>query len=524
MTIAAKCPGCGVALKVASKMAGRTGRCPRCGAEVRVPGPIGNGAKASAQAESKRPRQAATAAAKAGTSAKARFPQAARNSAEERTRIRRAALAALNGEIAPPRRSFGYLFALPLAAAVMVLLPLLYVALVGLAGYGVYYHWTEHVVMVQWGYGRLRILSVIAYVGIGFAGAVVTLFLIKPLFARPAREVRTRSLTPQGEPYLFRFVRELCELVGAPMPKRIDVDYQFNASAGFRRGMLSLVGADLVLTIGAPFVAGFTVSQFAGVLAHELGHFRQGMGMRLSYLVRSINAWFARVVYMRDEWDVWLQETANDVDIRIGWVLHLASFGVYLSRVVLWGLMMIGHAVCGLLLRQMEYDADRVSVQVTGSKCFELRRRKTQLLGFAYACAEQQVMGFLARRMYPDDIAQFMLMIAKETPQEVRDQLSEAMDKVRTHWLDTHPCDADRIRSAQREDAPGILHSNAPAAVLFDHFPALCRNVTWDLYSLIPRASVRPQDLRPVRELLADEQAGRIAERKARDETPIPLD
>ena len=272
-------------------------------------------------------------------------------------------------------------------------------------------------------------------------------------------------------------------------------------------------------------MAGLTVTQFAGVLAHELGHFRQGMGMRLTYLVRRVNAWFARVVHERDVWDEWLEETANDLDFRIGWVLLLASFGVYLSRAVLRVLMIFGHAVCGLLLRQREYDADRSETNVVGSQGFEETARRMQLLGFAYGCAEQQVMGFLARRKYPDDVAQFMLMVAREVPQEICEKIDKSVDESRTHWLDTHPSDADRIRNAQRQEAAGLLHLNAPAAVLFDHFGALCRNVTWDLYSLIPGANVQPQQLQPVRQLLADEQAGRRAERKAtEDDAPIPLD
>jgi hypothetical protein len=38
-------------------------------------------------------------------------------------------------------------------------------------------------------------------------------------------------------------------------------------------------------------------------MAHEFGHFAQSGGMRLTFIVRSINAWFGRVVHERDEWD-----------------------------------------------------------------------------------------------------------------------------------------------------------------------------------------------------------------------------
>ena len=51
---------------------------------------------------------------------------------------------------------------------------------------------------------------------------------------------------------------------------------------------------DVVLTIGLPLAAGLTIQEFAGVLAHEFGHFAQGAGMKLTYLIRATSAWFAR--------------------------------------------------------------------------------------------------------------------------------------------------------------------------------------------------------------------------------------
>lgn len=485
MTIAAKCPRCGAVLKVPEQAAGRRGKCGKCGAAFTVPA---------------RPR----------------------NVEPPARRIRRAALAALQNELPPVRRSFVYLAALPLVAAVMLALPALYVAVVALAGYGVYYHAVRHAFLVNEFQGWVRVVSAGLYVGVLLAGLIVVLFLLKPLFARPAREVRTRSLTPRGEPFLFRFVGELCDLVGAPRPSRIDVDYQINAAASLRRGIFR---SDLVLTLGTPLIAGLTLRQFTGVLAHELGHFRQGGGMRLSYLIRCVNAWFFRVAYERDEWDVWLDETANDLDVRFGgWMFAMARFGLVLTRSLLRLLMLVGHAVSGLLSRQMEYDADRCEALVAGVDAFEETTRQLRRLGFAYGCMESQVMGFLARGMYPDDMAHFMLMIYQQTPPEVFKQIDAAVDDDKTHWYDTHPGDADRIRAARRDGATGIFHVPGPASALLDHFPALCRNVTWDLYSLIPRANVRPQDLRPVRELLADEQTERIAARLARSDEPIPLD
>jgi Zn-dependent protease with chaperone function len=40
--------------------------------------------------------------------------------------------------------------------------------------------------------------------------------------------------------------------------------------------------------------------ELSEVLAHEFGHFSQGFGMRATYLIRSVNFWFTKVVYHRD--------------------------------------------------------------------------------------------------------------------------------------------------------------------------------------------------------------------------------
>ena len=99
-----------------------------------------------------------------------------------------------------------------------------------------------------------------------------------------------------------------------------------NASAGFmRQGVAGVLSNDLVLTIGLPLVAGLTVRQLGGVLAHEFGHFAQGGGMRLTAIVRGVNAWFARVVFERDEWDLRLEQWSKNLDGRVAILLWLAK-------------------------------------------------------------------------------------------------------------------------------------------------------------------------------------------------------
>ena len=142
-------------------------------------------------------------------------------------------------------------------------------------------------------------------------------------------------MLPEEEPELFRLIYAVCDTVQAPRPAPGAGRFQVNAFAGFRRGLPDLLRRRLTLSIGLPLVAGLSVRQFGGVLAHEFGHFSQGAAMRLTFIVRSVNAWFARVVYERDAWDDRLRSSAQRSDFRFGIILHLARAMVWVTRRIL---------------------------------------------------------------------------------------------------------------------------------------------------------------------------------------------
>lgn len=356
MPIQIQCGNCETTMRVGDEWAGKSGKCKKCGNLVQVPSTV--------------PAQLATVATPAPAPKPAAQPQAAQSLTYEQAQHH--IMGQFTGEIAPVRLPISYRFGVFLVAFVMVLLPLIYIGLIVLAGYGIYYHAVNHTGIFEAARGgRSGFFALLIYVAPMVIGGILVAFMIKPLFSRPPRDSRRRSLTREGEPLLFAFVDRVCEAVGSARPKRIDLDCQVNASASFRRGMLSFLGNDLVLTIGMPLVAGLSVQQFGGVLAHEFGHFSQGAGMRLTYVIRSIAFWFQRVVYERDSWDEWLHETARSIDLRIGWILFLAQLFVWITRKILFGLMVIGYAVGGFLLRQMEFDADRYEARLAGSEAFE---------------------------------------------------------------------------------------------------------------------------------------------------------
>ncbi|MGD9721387.1 MAG: M48 family metallopeptidase [Pirellulales bacterium] len=426
------------------------------------------------------------------------------------TALTREILATLTGHIEPVRCSLAYQAAIGLVFLVMLLLPLVYVGMIVGVGYGIYLY-AVHGTWLFTGVGtgrsvRVGIFTLLLYLGPLAVGIILLLFMCKPLFARPARREKPRSLTRRGEPLLFAFVEKLAAVVGAPCPSRIDVDCHVNASASFRRGWLSMLGNDMVLTVGLPLVAGCNLRQLAGVLAHEFGHFAQGWGMRLSYVIRQISHWLTRVVYERDAWDQTLVDWSTGSDYRLQIVLWTARGCVWLTRRALWLLMIVGHAVSGVLLRQMEFDADMHEVRVAGSDAFESTCRRLAVLNVATSGAYEDLNHWFRESRLGDDLPALIMANVDQLPLHVHVLLDERIDSSTTSWLDTHPADSARIARAKQADEHGKFRDERAATALFSDFAALSRTVTFDFYKVALGPKIKISDLHPTDRLLARQQ------------------
>lgn len=420
-------------------------------------------------------------------------------------------LDAFTADINRTKLSLFYSIGLAVVAFAMVLLPAIYIALIALTGWGVLYHLTHNLgIMAGSGSGLGRL---IIYLGPAIAGGILVFFMLKPLFARRAKAAEPLSLDPMKELLLFAFVQRICQLVRAPTPSRIDVDCQVNASAGLRRGLWS---RDLVLTIGLPLAAGLDMRQFAGVLAHEFGHFAQGAGMRLTYVIRNINFWFARVVYERDRWDVQLEHAAKSVDLRIGVILHAARGCVWLTRRILWALMHAGHAISCFMLRQMEYDADSYEAKVAGSDAFESTAVRLKVLNVATQVAFEDVrQGWTGHRL-PENLPLLINHKAGSLPGDVHQKLADASAATKTGWFDTHPCDADRVKAARALSEPGVFRIEEPATGLFADFAETSKAITRHEYEKNWELEFSEQNLVSSEEMLRESAASSEADAAVR--------
>lgn len=400
----------------------------------------------------------------------------------------------LHAEVPRVHLSVGYRLGLLITALVMLVMPLIYAGMVALVCYGLYLHITHDFEALSRLHEPRAFL--VLYILPIIAGVVLLLFMIKPVVTRKTRTSIPLNLRREDEPVLFEFVHRPCRALGAPTPSRIDVMLDVNASAGFRKGFVSMLRRDLVLSIGLPLAAGLDVRQFSGILAHELGHFSQGSAMRLNYVIRSINIWFARAVYGRDKWDYQLRAISrrgNHYLIQGGAMLIRAM--VTFTRGILWCLMHIGTAASAAMSRQMEFDADRYQCRVAGSRGFGENFERLAYMSYAVNLATSDLAKAWRERRLCDDLIALIREHDTQMPAQVRQEVLQGVSKRKARWFDSHPSDARRIASAAKEPAKGLIQIEAPATVLFKDFSELSRIATMLYYKSVIGPAFKPQRL-----------------------------
>lgn len=383
---------------------------------------------------------------------------------------------AFSETIVPTAVSSSYRFGLVLVTIAMILVPLLYLLLIGAVGWFLVWHLTANTWILDGkSGGQWRLLG---YLTPAVAGATMLFFMVKPILARRAHRSDPVQVTDAEQPALHALIREICRQVRAPLPARVHVDCQVNASASLRGGVLGVFSRDLDLTIGLPLVTGLSVRELSGVLAHEFGHFAQGGGMRMTVVIRSINAWLYRVVHERDTWDSKLEEWSKEGDWRVMIPMALARLSVWVSRQALAAVAMVGHGVSCYMLRQMEFDADSYEVKVAGTNAFT----RTMVRLRELSAGQQMVYGGLQHsldnRAIPADLPHLFAEYSRRLPDNIRAKVQSVSDD-RTGTFDTHPSDGDRVAAAHAIGASGALvGGDEPATILFREFDRLAAAVT----------------------------------------------
>lgn len=325
-----------------------------------------------------------------------------------------------------------------------------------------------------------RPITFLLFLGGAAGGVLLVVFLLKPLFLSRLKAPPSLVVTPESQPLLFEFIHRICEQVGARRPSKVVVTCEVNAAAG----LSSLLSGKLYLTIGLPLVGGMNVRQLAGVLAHEFGHFRQGMGMRIGAMMRRMNFRLIRMVAEPDPIDAWI----------LGWCQSRSLIGILFAAVawlmvvavrwVMRGFIWIVGAISGYMSRQMEYDADACMAAVAGSAQCSGVLKRLRVLDIASDVAFEHMVSFAEKGELPDDVPDLIAEWEREMPEQLRRKASATTHNDTASWTSTHPAASERVEAALALEHPGVVNCDLPASTLFAGYEALCREATLHFYEV----------------------------------------
>lgn len=458
------CPHCGGRIEFPPEWAGAGVDCPHCGTPVNLVEP-----EPEAAGDPGRGEEGTVAGVGGGGDGRGR-PLAAGELA-----------AALSGRLPRRRHAASYWAATLAAAVVMVILPALYLAVLGLVGWGVMAaaaSWWRGLGTAGSAVGAP--VSLALHAAAVLLGLAVLVLLLKPIFAPRSPRSDRLALHLASEPLLFAFVHMIADTVGAPRPTRVQVDCRLNASAGLSAGWGGMFGGGLVLTLGLPLVSVLDLRGLAGVIAHELAHFDQGAGLRLSSLVRAVSAWLGRMAQGRDAWDDAVERYLHRSGAGVGRVLvGGVRFGVEASRWFFAGLDLAGRLMGGILLRQMERDADQRQIDLVGSEGFEsIWRRRAGLAAVAPGFYRELRKRWDETGELPEDLPAALAAAEAGLEGERRERWEDrALARSADLW-DAHPVDRERLERARAANVPGLFRLNAPASAVFAAYGTLARQVT----------------------------------------------
>ena len=418
-------------------------------------------------------------------------------------------LKTISGKVDLPRVSRRYVFGLFLTACAVMLPPLLYCALMALA-LGFVFAFIQHAdsIMNAWNPATKMLTRGLVI----SCGSAFVLGLLKPFLARSSAIKRPRTLRRDAEPFLYEYVDRLCDALGACRPTDIHITCELNAGAEFQRVWPGLFGnGKISLHLGLPLIAGLTLSQFTGVLAHELGHFTQRTAMWLENLVRRTNQWLLQSAYERDSIDDWLdRQCAMRGPMAI--LSYIVCGVVWLTRRIVLGLALAGNAISGLMSREMEFNADLCQVRTIGTRTFASTMWRMRQLTVAHQMSLRDIASFYAEGRLPDNMIALSEANTSFVTPKVKKKLRRMMVEEKTGLFDSHPSDRDRIQAANTDGSPGFfrpgsLSNNLPASILFSHFEEISRFETTRFYERALNQPIKPRMLHPVGKLLERQNA-----------------
>jgi Zn-dependent protease with chaperone function len=282
-------------------------------------------------------------------------------------------------------------------------------------------------------------------------------FLVKGLlFVKRGDADGLIEVTEAEEPRLFAFLRRIATETGAPQPHKVFLAPNVNAAVFYDISLLNLLlPTRKNLVIGLGLINVLSASELKAVLAHEFGHFAQRT-MAVGRWVYISGQVAAAIVANRDALDRMLIGLSR-VDIRIAWI-------GWLMRIVVWAIRAVLETAFGLVVlaeralsKEMEFNADLVSVSVAGSDALVHALHKLQAADEAW----DQAVGFLANERARGKATTDAFEVQRRFLERVREVLADEHYGQVPALPDTEP-QAHRVFEAALGQPPRMWSTHPP--------------------------------------------------------------
>lgn len=324
----------------------------------------------------------------------------------------------------------------------------------------------------------LRILT-------GVCLAFLSLFMFKSLFVfkKNEHDAVDIEVDSDSERELVSFVYALADEINAPRPHKIFLSPRVNASVFYDLSILNLIiPAKKNLEIGLGLINVLSIGELKAVLAHEFGHFAQ-KSMLLGRYVYVAQKIASEIVHKRDALDQFIAGLSS-VDFRIAWIGWLLSVFVWAMRALVETIFSLVVIAERALSREMEFQADLVSVSVTGSDALMQALYKLNVAEDGYTSSLSGVNELLAeKKRVPDMFAlqtnyiqkmgevfdDPMFGIPPENKNKSKDfKLFKTSIEIPSEMWSTHPSHFDREVNAKRVYLSAAIDDRSAWMLFFD--------------------------------------------------------
>lgn len=361
-------------------------------------------------------------------------------------------------------------------------------------------------ITLAFGYAALFVLSIgfgfitlFVAAGLASVGILILIFLIKFIFKKHKQDrSHLVEITREQEPELFAFIEDIAMQTGAQFPKHVYLSADVNASVFYDSSFWSMfLPVKKNLLIGIGLVNSASKDEFKGVLAHEFGHFSQS-SMKVGSYVYQVNQVIYNMLYENDSYSDIVGTWAN-IHVLITIFVHLAVKIVSIIQSILQKMYEVVNISYMGLSREMEFHADEVAANVSGSYPLINFFLRTQLADYSYQSVLNYYQNRIGESKKPINIfpqQNFVmnrlahldeLPIENNLPQVNLEQLNrynKSKLNISNQWA-SHPSTEDRVAALkklniQKESDPGLMASG-----LFKNYEQTQVLLTESLFSAI---------------------------------------